>query len=231
MDDGIIDVDVGAIIDSYLEEEKERPKRTGAYFPSEIGACIRRSYYSYLYPQPTAPSALRIFALGNELHAFIAEALKASEEFSRVEDEKPIRIDYADEETNFSIFGRIDDYVVTKKDNKTILIEAKSVGDVNKVNEPEKKHVMQLMLYLKAEAADYGLLVYADKKNLQIRQFKVSFSEQAYAKIIERFKDLDFHLKNKKLPPAEYYFNEELVWQCKYCPYYDRCMQAIAEGQ
>ncbi len=44
--DPFVDVDVGNIIDEYLEE-KSRPKTIGAYYPSEIGMCMRRSYYSY----------------------------------------------------------------------------------------------------------------------------------------------------------------------------------------
>ena len=228
-DKKIIDIDIGRIIDDHLDEEA-RPKKIGAYYPSEIGMCIRRSYYSYISPKPTEPGALRIFALGNNLHAFIADVLKKSDEFSFVEDEKPIRIPYKDEKTSFTIYGRIDDFVITKNTNKKIIIEAKSVGDVTKVNEPETKHIMQLMLYLSAMEADYGMLLYADKKNLDIRQFRVDYDNTVYNKIITRFRDLDFHLRNKKLPPAEYYFDAKKVWECKYCPYFNDCMQAIANN-
>ena len=228
-DEKIIDVDVGAVIDEYLDEE-ERPRKLGVYFPSEIGACLRRSYYGYLSPKPADATARRIFALGNNLHAFIAEALKASSAFSLVEDETPIRIDYKDEDSPFSIFGRIDDYVVTHS-GKKIIIEAKTVSDVSKVEKPEDKHVMQVMLYLNAKEADYGLLVYLDKKNMRIRQFRVDYDDAAHNKVMDRFKDLDIHLRNKKLPPAEYYFNDEKVWECKYCPYYNECMKAIIESQ
>ncbi|MCL5101635.1 MAG: PD-(D/E)XK nuclease family protein [Candidatus Parvarchaeota archaeon] len=228
-DNKIIDIDIGCIIDDYLEEEG-RPKTVGAYYPSEIGMCIRRSYYSYVLPKPTEAGALRIFALGNNLHAFIADVLKKSDEFSFVEDERPIKIPYKDEKSSFTIYGRIDDYVITKNTNKKIIIEAKSVGDVLKINEPEPKHVMQLMLYLSAMEADYGMLLYADKKNLNIRQFRVDYDDSVYAKIITRFRDLDLHLRNKKLPPAEYYFDAKKVWECKYCPYFKECMQAIANN-
>jgi CRISPR/Cas system-associated exonuclease Cas4 (RecB family) len=229
-DDGkLIDVDIGAIVDEFLNEES-RPKTIGAYYPSEIGMCIRRSYYSYLAPKPTEKGALRIFALGNNLHSFIAEALKNSKEFSLVEEEKPVKIEYKNDGYSFNIYGRIDDYVVTRSTNKKIIIEAKSVSDIVKINEPEPKHMMQIMLYLSAEQADYGILVYADKKNLEIRQFRVDFDDTLYEKIITRFKDLDLHLRKKRIPPAEYYFDQKNVWQCKYCPYFNECMQAIANG-
>ena len=227
--ENIVDFDVGEIIDEYLDEES-RPKTVGAYYPSEIGMCMRRSYYSYLYPKPTDRSALRIFALGNNVHAFLAEALKSSSEFSLVEEEKPVKIVYNDANSSFTIYGRIDDYVVTKSTGKKIIIEAKSVGEISKINEPDPKHVMQIMLYLSAEQADYGMLVYADKKNLAIRQFRVDYDDTVYTKIMTRFKDLDYHLKNSKLPPAEYYFDAKKVWECKYCPYFSECMQAIANN-
>ncbi len=227
--DEIVDIDITDIIDNFLEEES-RPKKIGVYFPSESGMCMRRSYYSYVLPKPTDRTALRIFALGNNLHSFIAEALKASDIFSLVEEEKPLKIKYEDSDTVFYIYGRMDDYVVTKDTKKKIIIEAKSVSDINKVNEPEPKHIMQLMLYLGAEKVDYGLLVYADKKNLSIRQFKIDYDDKTYNKVISRFKDLDYHLKKNILPPAEYYFDPKRVWECRYCPYFNDCMQAIANG-
>lgn len=228
-EDRTIDIDIGAIVDEYLYEES-RPKTIGAYYPSEIGMCIRRSYYSYTTPKPTEKGALRIFALGNNLHSFLAEALKDSKEFALVEEEKPVRVEHKDNEASFTVYGRIDDYVVTKNTNKKIIIEAKSVGDINRVTEPEQKHVMQLMLYLSAMEADYGMLVYADKKNLEIRQFRVDYDNELHNKIMTRFKDLDYHLRKKLLPPAEYYFDAKKVWECKYCPYFNECMQAIANN-
>ena len=98
--DPFVDVDVGNIIDEYLEE-KSRPKTIGAYYPSEIGMCMRRSYYSYFISKPTETSALRIFALGNNVHEFIAKALKGSSTLAVAEEEKPIRITYADENIYF----------------------------------------------------------------------------------------------------------------------------------
>lgn len=224
------DIDVADIIDNFLEEES-RPKTVGVYFPSESGMCMRRSYYTYLLPRPTDKAALRIFALGNNVHSFIAEALKSSDIFSLVEEERPLKISYEDKDTSFKVYGRIDDYVVTKDTGKKIIIEAKSVGDINRVDEPEPKHVMQLMLYLGAEEADYGLLVYADKKNLSIRQFRVDYDDDVYKKIVGRFKELDSHLREKRLPPAEFYFDSKKAWGCKYCPYFSECMQAIANDQ
>ncbi len=225
----IVDIDVQDIIDNYLKTE-DKPRKIGIYFPSEIGSCLRRSYYSYIMPKPSEPKALRIFALGNNVHSFIANALKSYNDFAVVEEEKPVHIDYRDDDTSFSVYGRIDDYLVTS-DGKKIIIEAKSVGDINKVNEPDPKHLMQIMLYLRAEEADYGLLVYADKKNLDIRQFRVDYDDELYNKVISRFKDLDFHLRNGKLPPAEYYFDDKKVWECKFCPYYNECMQDIANNK
>ncbi len=228
-EDKIMDIDVGEIIDEYLDEES-RPKKVGAYYPSEIGMCIRRSYYSYIMPKPTERAALRIFALGNNVHSFLAAALKDSKEFSLVEEEKPIKIESKEDGASFTIYGRIDDYVITRATNRKIIIEAKSVSDVSRVEEPDPKHVMQIMLYLNAEQADYGLLVYADKKNLAIKQFRVDYDNDLHNKTMTRFKDLDYHLRNNKLPPAEYYFDTKKVWECKYCPYFNECMQAIANG-
>lgn len=222
------DVNIEEIVDKYLDIES-RLKIIGSYYPSEAGICMRRIYYSYILPKKEDKHMLRIFALGNNIHSFIAEALKNSNKFSSVEEEKSTRINYKDDDTSFSIYGRIDDEVTTT-DGKKIIIEVKSVSDILKVNEPDEKHLMQLNFYLKSENADYGLLVYIDKKNMEIKQFRVEFDSTLYEKTVQRIKDLDFHLKNGKLPPAEYYFNDQKVWECKYCPYRNECLEAIAKG-
>lgn len=220
---------IDAVIDEYLKTE-ERPKAIGSYYPSEIGMCLRRQFYSYLNPKKVDESTLRIFALGNNLHLFITEALKSSERFGYVIEEKPIKINYSDSEATFSVYGRIDDFIITK-DGKKILIEVKSASDVNSVSEPQEKHLMQLNLYMKYESPDLGFLVYVDKKNMSIKQFEVKLDERLYETTMQRFKDLDKHLKDNELPFAEYYFDDKKVWECKYCPYYSECMLAIANNQ
>ncbi len=223
------EINIGEIIDKFLDTES-RAKVIGSYYPSEAGMCMRRVYYSYMIPKSEDRHSLRIFALGNNIHSFLADALKTAGDFSVVNEEVPVRINYSDEETTFSIYGRMDDFIVTQE-GKKIIIEAKSVSDINRVESPDEKHLMQINLYLKAEAADYGMLVYIDKKNMDIRQFRVDFNEELYNKTVQRIKDLDLHLKTGKLPPAEYYFNDQKVWECKYCPYRNECMEAIAKGE
>lgn len=223
------DFRIDKIIDEFLETE-DRPKAIGSYYPSEVGMCLRRQFYSYLNPKKTDEGTRRIFALGNNIHLFITEALKSSERFGYVIEEKPIKMNYSDEESTFSVYGRIDDFIITK-DGRKILIEVKSASDVNGITEPQEKHVMQLNLYMKYETPDLGYLVYVDKKNMAIKQFEVKLDEELYKKTMQRFKDLDKHLRNNELPFAEYYFDDKKVWECKYCPYYNECMLDIANNQ
>ena len=52
------------MIDNHLHKEN-RPKEIGRYYPSEIGTCMRKVWYSYKFPMETNPELLKVFELGN----------------------------------------------------------------------------------------------------------------------------------------------------------------------
>ena len=90
-------VDFDELIDTFLSRGTSW-KTVGRYYPSEIGSCLRKTWYSYKEPKETDTNLIRIFEAGNILHEFIEEVLK-SEKNPHVEllgTEIPIKLQHKD---------------------------------------------------------------------------------------------------------------------------------------
>ena len=104
-------IDFNKLIDTYLARTMSK-KSIGRYYPSEIGTCLRKTWYSYKDPQPTDTQLIRIFEAGNILHEFIEEVLESEKnpEVELLGTEIPIKIKHKD----FMISGRIDNLILVK---------------------------------------------------------------------------------------------------------------------
>ena len=69
-------IDFNKMVERHLERE-HKPKEIGRYYPSEIGSCIRKTWYSYKYPQQISLELMKIFEVGNIMHGFVVEVLKS----------------------------------------------------------------------------------------------------------------------------------------------------------
>ncbi len=211
-------IDFNKLIDNYLAKETSH-KQIGKYYPSEIGGCLRKTWYSYKEPKPTETKLIRIFQVGDMLHEFIEEVILSEKnpEVELLEEEFPIKI----QEKNFTISGRIDSIILAKIENKQILIEVKSCKYLPK--EFKKEHELQLQLYMYATSVHDGILLYAQKDNLQTKWFSISYDEEKIKEILERFSLLHFSLTKEKIPEAEAKHNEEKIWMCDNCQWKTEC--------
>lgn len=224
-------IDFNKLIDKYLEREF-KPKQIGRYYPSEIGGCLRKTWYSYKFPKETDVKLSRVFEAGNMLHEFVAEVIK-SEKNKNVEllqSEMPIKINTKD----FVISGRIDNLVLLKvcdvngnvcEDDvngcKEILLEVKSTKFLPK--ECKKEHEMQLQLYMRATGVEEGIVLYIQKDNLETKWFNIKLDVIEGEKIIERFEKIHESLISGKIPIAEAKMSAETKWMCDYCPWKVEC--------
>ncbi len=213
-------IDFDKLIDQYLHREK-RPKTVGRYYPSEIGYCMRKVWFSYKYPMETEKDLIRIFHLGNILHDFIVSVLKSEKnpEVELLETELPFRMSIED----FIVSGRIDDLVLVKEDNKKFLVEVKSTRSVDTITEPVHTHLVQLQLYMYAMGIHDGIILYIEKNNLHSKAFEVKFDEEIAKQAVNRFKILHRYLKMNRIPEAEAKNNEKIKWMCRYCEYKEMC--------
>ncbi len=214
-------IDFNELIDKYLAREF-RPKKTGRYYPSEIGYCIRKIFYSHKMPRATEAELLRIFEAGNKIHEFITDVLKSEKtpEVKFIDCERPIEIVGKD----FVIAGRTDDIIVVKLDNEEHIVEVKSTKRLRE--EPQKSHIAQLQLYMHATGIQKSILLYVQKDNLQSNYFELEYNKKEIEKIMKRFEKLHYFIKNNVLPEAEAKLDLDTKWLCRYCPWQTECEAA-----
>ena len=213
-------IDFNDMVSKHLKREK-RPKTIGRYYPSEIGGCIRKVWYSYKHPVDLKPEVSKIFQLGNILHDFVVEVLE-SERNSEVEllkSEFPLKI----QGNGFLVSGRVDDLILVKESGKSLLVEVKSTKSTDYVKEASSQHLMQLQLYMHATGIRNGIVLYIDKTNLHTKSFSEDYSEEKAKDIMERFEQLHQLLSNNLLPTAEAKSKEDKSWLCNYCEYAEQC--------
>jgi len=213
-------VDFDKLIDKHLFRE-HKPKKMGRYYPSEVGNCMRKVWYSYKYPHQIEADLLKIFELGNIMHDFIVEVLKSEKtpEVELMKAELPFKIKIG----NFLVSGRVDDLMLVKESGRLILLEVKSHRRVSIIKKPASRHIIQLQFYMHATGVNNGLILYIDKSTLQTKLFEVKHSKKKSKQIVKRFKLLHNNLTNNKLPLAEAKKNKDMKWMCGYCEYKDKC--------
>ncbi|MBI5148590.1 PD-(D/E)XK nuclease family protein [Candidatus Pacearchaeota archaeon] len=211
-------IDFNKLIDNHLIKEN-KPREIGKYWPSEVGSCLRKVWYSYKIPKETDSNLLRIFESGNLLHEFIANVIKSEKnpDVELLKAEMPIKI----EEKEFTVSGRVDNLVMLKINNEEVLVEVKSTKFLR--NEPQESHVTQLQLYMHATGVQKGIVLYIQKDNLQTRWFNFTYDKKKAEKILARFKVLHETLKKDKIPEPEAKKCKELNWMCNYCHWKDEC--------
>jgi CRISPR/Cas system-associated exonuclease Cas4 (RecB family) len=213
-------IDFDELIRNYVKRE-EKPKKIGRYYPSEIGTCLRKVWFSYKYPKKTEEDLLKIFEVGNMVHNFVVEVLKSEKNPSveLISAEEPFLLNMKD----FTISGRIDDLIFVKAHNKKLLIEVKSIGDISHLEDAKPEHKMQLQLYMFATKIHDGVVLYVDKKNLKSKVFTIPYDEGEALSVLERFSILHKHLIEDTPPPPEAKLDPKRSWMCNYCPYKEEC--------
>jgi CRISPR-associated exonuclease Cas4 len=213
-------IDFNELVDKHLHREL-RPKQLGRYYPSEIGFCMRKTWYSYKFPQETTADLVKIFQAGNMIHNFVADVLKSEKtpEVELLQSEVPFRENIKD----FVVSGRADDLLIVKADNKKVLVEVKSTSMIKCVDGPSDLHELQLQIYMHFLGIQNGLILYIEKNTLQSKVFEVEYDKDKVEKTLKRFDILHEKLKNDTLPAAEAKKDKNKEWMCKYCEYEERC--------
>lgn len=220
-------IDFDRMIDRYLERE-ERQKEIGRYYPSEIGSCLRKVWFSYKQPKGTEADLIRVFEAGNILHDFVVRVLKSEKnpEVDLLQTEVPFRMNVED----FIISGRIDDLLLVKQNSEKMLVEVKSTKSLHYIDKPLPHNLLQLQLYMYATGVHKGALLYIEKNTLHSKSFNVDYDEKVALDLIERFKKLHSYFKEDEVPAPEAKRNREMNWMCTYCEYRTEC-DALGNGE
>jgi CRISPR/Cas system-associated exonuclease Cas4 (RecB family) len=219
--------DFNHLIDNHLAREF-KPKTVGKYYPSEIGKCLRETWYTYKFPLPTPTELVKIFEAGNILHHFVAEVMRSEKNphVQLLETELPFKLQIRD----FVVSGRIDNLLLVKADNRKLLVEVKSTSRLDQ-DGPQPQHVQQLQLYMHALKIQDGVLLYIEKNTLRCQTYTVPYHEGEAAVVLDRFSRLHTHLTAGTLPLPEARVRDELGWMCRRCAYRERCFSETPDNQ
>ena len=220
-------IDFNKMVDDYLWREKWT-KKLGRYYPSEIGSCMRKVWYTYKFPKQVDTRLMKIFAMGDMLHEFVVKVLQSekTKDIELLQFEFPIKVNIDD----FLVSGRVDDLVLLKLSGRTVLVEVKSCRDIVWIKGPQPHHVPQLQFYMHATGVHEGMLLYIDKASLQSRAFQIPYDESQCKDIEEKFRNLHTNLKRDTLPAPEAKQRIDMKWMCKWCEYKDLCDKDARDG-
>jgi CRISPR/Cas system-associated exonuclease Cas4 (RecB family) len=209
-------LDFDKMIDAYLWKETYQ-KQIGRYYPSEIGSCVRKIWYTYKLPKQFDPKIVKILAMGDMLHEFVVKVLQSekTKDVQLLQHEFPIKMQIDD----FLVSGRVDNLILIKLSGKTVLVEVKSCKDIIWIKGPQPHHTPQLQFYMHATGVHEGLLLYIDKASLQTKVFTIPYDESLCKTIEDRFRDLHRDLSQSVLPLPEAKQKIETKWMCKWCEY------------
>ena len=217
----------------HLEKGKrQRGRRFNTLYASELGYCARKIYYSITQPKETQIEALEHFEVGNLIHDHSTKIIRNMMENSKghhianIRSEEPIMIYIPDGDVRIS--GRFDE-LVEFDDGSRLLIEKKSIAKFDYLvgDRLPKHHLIQAMLYMKALGADACQMVYFMKNKFKTKTFMIEFRQGIFDAAVRKAKDINEHLKEKKIPEAEVKIigkkNPDVLWECNFCPYAQEC--------
>lgn len=198
-----------------------RQKEIGRYYPSEVGSCIRKVWYSYKYPKEISSEKRKIYEAGNIMHDFVAEVLRSEKnpEIKLLQSEMPVKTEFKD----FTISGRVDDVILVETEGKKYLIEIKSSSSLMYIKMPQAHNVVQLQYYMYATGIHNGIMLYIEKNTLKTKAFEVKYDEKIVDNIIKKLEKLHQSLKNNSIPEAEAKKSQDMRWMCNYCEYQEEC--------
>jgi len=186
------------------------------YYPSALGSCLRKQYYTYTLGERVSSEDLVIFATGKGVHETIARAFGEVATIEKVEENVSLEISPA-----IKLKGRID-LLIADYDGKKYLIEAKSTSKTPET--PFEEHVFQLQVYMQALNYEEGFILYWNKISGEIKAFKVTKDEETLRKIYERVKTLDYYVSHN-IPPEPEAILKGRFWECEKCPFLEICVR------
>jgi CRISPR/Cas system-associated exonuclease Cas4 (RecB family) len=213
-------IDFNEMVENFVRRES-RPKTIGRYYPSEIGICLRKVWYSYIDPKEINTRLLKIFSLGHMIHDYVVEVLK-SEKNSHIELIKS-EFPFKEKVDDFLISGRIDNLILIKSDQTKLLIEVKSTADVRSVLDASPHNVDQIQLYMHFIGIKDGVVLYVDKKDMNSKVFYIQYNEKHALKLLDKFRKLHMCLTKEIVPEPESRMNVHKKWMCRMCEYREVC--------
>lgn len=221
-------------------------KVDGKYSPTELSACVRNSYFARVFPTDYDEKSFRNFLLGNTIHDIYQKGLDYKERDKNkklvellggkirfIESEKSYHYLLPLEKTNnrrIIISGRLDSIIFLHGYDKPIVVDYKTTSELKYTRAAAKDaHISQVNFYLGCTLADYGMVVYVDKKGLEVIQHTTKWSPEKFKEMEEYAITLDKHLIAGTVPHCDISKMAKEGY-CSYCDHRDKC-QAVENGK
>lgn len=203
-------------------------KDADIHSPSQIAQCHRKLYYKQLNAPEERPDPAGIFWTGSQIETELIQPYLESVTGPQIFVRNSIWIDAPvdTDQGELRIRGKTDPVFVDEECEPLLVTEVKTKSHLNTLTEPSPHHVAQLYAYIHGlnhewgASLDSGLLLYIDRKTLELKPFVVPFDESRWSSLVVSW--LSKHTKyreQKQLPPPI----PEAEWECTYCPYRERC--------
>jgi len=207
------------------------PKPPEQHAPNELRQCHRKTWYKRLNaPKETIPPQ-GLFFFGTRFEEDVIVPYlqdRVTTETTYVQNSIWIDATLTVNDTTLRIKGATDPTIVTIDGEPLYLTEIKTTTSLDHLTESKEHHRAQLHAYLFALNKEYnhsitnGLLLYGSRTSLNIKVFHVSFNEEFWAAVTDWMATQTRYQRLGNLPPA----TPERDWECKYCPFKNRCGQA-----
>lgn len=196
------------------------PEEQFSNYPSSVGSCIRRLFYSrtlsVVRNEPI--ENLGNMTVGNIMEdGFVQHVVIPSGIFRG-------RTRISSRELRAS--GTTDQLVIDPVTGKKIALENKSpknpfyaLRDLEK-GEMSRDYYYQHQIYIHQGQFPYTVHIVLDRNNIfGFKSYKVSRDKEAWADIKYRIAILEFAIKKRILPEREYNPHGKGDWHCNYCPF------------
>ena len=218
------------IDDQLLEANDSRERAIGEYYCTDLGNCIRKTFYKYnctesIPEESRAEKArtLRVFERGNYLHQWVTRRLETAMEKVGGSVREEISIVIPDMLHQFVIRGRIDNLLVYP-DQTYEVVEVKTTARITVRDMPMRHHVSQVMPYLLySPNRTTGSLLYLEPATFKTAQYEVPYDRFAMEDLWRRARRIHECVTIDHLPEAEAKQDKKEIWQCKYCEFSDIC--------
>ena len=183
-------------LDEYLNNKKSPPRERSYFYISEVGKSKKEIFESIKNKKGFDFDAKtkRILDNGDYMH------MRYYKYFAEMGILVAAEIDVSKDDL---FHGRCDAIITDKEKNYIVDLKSCSQWTFQKLKEPQKEHVLQVMMYMYYSGIHNGMLLYECKDNQSIKIFEVKYDDLIINKIISEFKILKENIANNIMPSNE----------------------------
>gem|GEM_PF-4571352 len=205
------------MISDYLRKGTES-RKDGTYYPSDIGGCMRKLWYSYTKGAEPDMGKLTSIQLGRMMHGFLADVINSEKTDIRMV--KP-RVAIMEKFEGITVEGDVQAMIISYEGREYVM-GVRATKWLDGVRRPDRIHSMQMNLYMHATGVPRAMIAYIEKSTLKTKTFTVKYVPEKAMLALKRFKKLHDCIIRDELPSPEAKQGNE-KWQCSYCDYVSEC--------